>query len=303
MAYHAQRDAPDRHCPNGDAGQLHPQRPAAGRRAPPTPTARRSTTTATPTSATPRRYKAADIQTRRRPQQEGLALPAAAHPDALGRRRATPSAATAPPSRSSSAPTAATSIEFWHTNLVPSYYELDDFQVRTPTDVIGQHIHLVKFDVTSSDGAANGFNYEDGTFSPDEVRDRIDAINRPSGRIRRRPAPVRQPDRLRRPKRTPDQLDVVPVNDAYPHAPDAGDRARPLRPAARRPGLGRCPDHHPALGHRPAARQRRAATGPCGPSSPTTTSAPRPTSRSGLYAGLLVEPEGSTVVPARRRAG
>ena len=68
------------------------------------------------------------------------------------------------------------SIEFWHTNLVPSYYQLDDFQVRTPTDVIGQHIHLVKFDVTSSDGAANGFNYEDGTFSPDEVRDRIDAI-------------------------------------------------------------------------------------------------------------------------------
>ena len=61
---------------------------------------------------------------------------------------------------------------------MPDYYELDDFQVRTPTDIIGQHIHLVKFDVTSSDGAANGFNYEDGTFSPDEVRDRIDAINK-----------------------------------------------------------------------------------------------------------------------------
>jgi hypothetical protein len=70
------------------------------------------------------------------------------------------------------------SILFWHTNLVPAYYELDDFQVRTPTDVIGQHIHLVKFDVTSSDGAGNGFNYEDGTFSPDEVRERIEAINK-----------------------------------------------------------------------------------------------------------------------------
>ena len=70
-------------------------------------------------------------------------------------------------------------IEFWHTNLVPSYYELDDFQVRTPTDVIGQHIHNVKFDVTASDGSANGYNYEDGTFSPDEVRDRINALNRP----------------------------------------------------------------------------------------------------------------------------
>lgn len=68
-------------------------------------------------------------------------------------------------------------IEFWHTNLVPDYYELDDFQVRTPTDVLGQHIHLVKFDVTASDGAANGFNYEDGTFSPNEVRERIKGIN------------------------------------------------------------------------------------------------------------------------------
>ncbi|MFQ5399507.1 MAG: copper oxidase [Anaerolineae bacterium] len=64
----------------------------------------------------------------------------------------------------------------YHTNLVPGVYELDDFQVRTPTDIIGQHIHLVKFDVTSSDGSANGFNYEDGTFSPDEVRERINAI-------------------------------------------------------------------------------------------------------------------------------
>ena len=72
-------------------------------------------------------------------------------------------------------------IEYWHTNLVPNYYELDDFQVRTPTDVIGQHIHLVKFDVTSSDGAGNGFNYEDGTFSPDEVRERIEAINKGGG--------------------------------------------------------------------------------------------------------------------------
>ncbi|HJX27380.1 MAG TPA: copper oxidase, partial [Thermoanaerobaculia bacterium] len=67
-------------------------------------------------------------------------------------------------------------INFWFTNLVPHEYKLDDFQVRTPTDVLGQHIHLVKFDVTASDGAANGFNYEDGSFSPGEVRERIHAI-------------------------------------------------------------------------------------------------------------------------------
>ncbi|NPC85160.1 hypothetical protein HPC49_44060, partial [Pyxidicoccus fallax] len=72
-------------------------------------------------------------------------------------------------------------IEYWHTNLVPDYYQLDDFQVRTPVDILGQHIHLVKFDVTASDGAANGWNYEDGTFSPDEVRARIKAINATGG--------------------------------------------------------------------------------------------------------------------------
>lgn len=67
-------------------------------------------------------------------------------------------------------------ITYHLVNLIPFEYAMDDFQVRTPTDVIGQHIHLVKFDVTSSDGAANGFNYEDGSLSPDEVRERIHAI-------------------------------------------------------------------------------------------------------------------------------
>ncbi|HSG39909.1 MAG TPA: copper oxidase, partial [Thermoanaerobaculia bacterium] len=72
-------------------------------------------------------------------------------------------------------------IEFQLTNLVPKEYNLDDFQVRTPTDILGQHIHLVKFDVTASDGAANGFNYEDGSFSPEEVRARVAAIRAYNG--------------------------------------------------------------------------------------------------------------------------
>jgi hypothetical protein len=70
---------------------------------------------------------------------------------------------------------------YQHANLVPNVYELDDYQVRTPTDVLGQHIHLVKFDVTSSDGSGNGFNYEDGTFSPEEVVERIEAIRANNG--------------------------------------------------------------------------------------------------------------------------
>jgi manganese oxidase len=68
-------------------------------------------------------------------------------------------------------------IHYVLANLVPKDYELDDFQVRTPTDILGQHIHLVKFDVTSSDGASNGWNYEDGTLGPGEVAERIGAFN------------------------------------------------------------------------------------------------------------------------------
>lgn len=66
---------------------------------------------------------------------------------------------------------------YQHTNLIPEYFEYDDFQVRTPTDVIGQHIHLPKWDLTAADGSANGWNYEDGTLSPGAVRERIHAIN------------------------------------------------------------------------------------------------------------------------------
>ncbi|MNZ33495.1 hypothetical protein D3C78_508410 [compost metagenome] len=67
-------------------------------------------------------------------------------------------------------------VQYQHTNLIPSFYELDDYQVRTPTDVVGQHIHLPKWDVVSADGAANGWNYEDGILSPATVVERIHAI-------------------------------------------------------------------------------------------------------------------------------
>jgi manganese oxidase len=72
-------------------------------------------------------------------------------------------------------------ITYHLVNLIPKEYNLDDFQVRTPTDIVGQHIHLVKFDVTSSDGAANGWNYEDGSLSPQDVVARIAAIRAYNG--------------------------------------------------------------------------------------------------------------------------
>jgi len=102
-------------------------------------------------------------------------------------------------------------IQFWHTNLVPNYYELDDFQVRTPTDIIGEHIHLVKFDVTSSDGASNGFNYESGTFSPEEVRERIYAINQEKGLYAFDPATGYVDKNGKR-----ELLEVKKVKDYYP---------------------------------------------------------------------------------------
>ncbi len=80
-------------------------------------------------------------------------------------------------------------INFKSTNLVPSALNADDYQIYTPTDTIGQHIHLVKFDVTSSDGSGNGYNYEDSTFSPDEVRERIFANNRTPGATKLAPKP------------------------------------------------------------------------------------------------------------------
>ncbi|UQA59335.1 copper oxidase [Polyangium aurulentum] len=67
------------------------------------------------------------------------------------------------------------------TNLLPANLEEDDFQIFTPTDIIGEHVHLVKFDLTSSDGAANGFNYEDGTFAAEEVVALIEAANQNGG--------------------------------------------------------------------------------------------------------------------------
>ncbi|MFN7055073.1 hypothetical protein [Hyphomonas sp.] len=67
---------------------------------------------------------------------------------------------------------------FYQTNLVPEFYYVDDYQVTSPTDIIGQHIHLPKWDLVAADGAANGWNYEDGALGAETVRYRIRAINR-----------------------------------------------------------------------------------------------------------------------------
>lgn len=49
-------------------------------------------------------------------------------------------------------------IEIRFTNLLPEFIEASEFQLRMLTDIISDHIHLVKFDTTVSDGAANSWN-------------------------------------------------------------------------------------------------------------------------------------------------
>lgn len=49
-------------------------------------------------------------------------------------------------------------IEIRFTNLLPEYIDASPFQRMTLTDIVGYHIHLVKFDTIVSDGAANGWN-------------------------------------------------------------------------------------------------------------------------------------------------
>lgn len=49
-------------------------------------------------------------------------------------------------------------IELHTTNLLPEFIEGSPFQQRTRTDIVGHHLHLVKFDTIVSDGSANGWN-------------------------------------------------------------------------------------------------------------------------------------------------
>lgn len=49
-------------------------------------------------------------------------------------------------------------IELRTTNLLPEFLQGNAFQLKTKTDIVGHHVHLVKFDTITSDGAANGWN-------------------------------------------------------------------------------------------------------------------------------------------------
>jgi hypothetical protein len=61
-------------------------------------------------------------------------------------------------------------INFAMTNLSPNWVGGDAYLRIRQTNMAGQHVHLVKFDVTASDGASNGWNYQQAAFTDEQVR-------------------------------------------------------------------------------------------------------------------------------------
>ncbi|MFL6168216.1 MAG: SdrD B-like domain-containing protein [Ornithinibacter sp.] len=60
-------------------------------------------------------------------------------------------------------------INFALTNMAPNWTGGDAFQQLTQTNMAGGHVHLVKFDVTASDGGSNGWNYQQAAFTKDQA--------------------------------------------------------------------------------------------------------------------------------------
>ena len=60
-------------------------------------------------------------------------------------------------------------INFNLTNRLPNFIGNDAFIKLAQTNMMGQHIHLVKFDVLGSDGSSNGWNYQGAAFTKDQA--------------------------------------------------------------------------------------------------------------------------------------
>jgi hypothetical protein len=60
-------------------------------------------------------------------------------------------------------------INFSLTNMAPNWVGGDAFQQVQQTNMAGGHVHLVKFDVTASDGGSNGWNYQQAAFTAEQA--------------------------------------------------------------------------------------------------------------------------------------
>jgi len=61
-------------------------------------------------------------------------------------------------------------VNFALTNMLPNFVGGDVFSQLAQTNMAGQHIHLVKFDVTASDGASNGWNYQQAAYTREQAQ-------------------------------------------------------------------------------------------------------------------------------------
>ncbi len=60
-------------------------------------------------------------------------------------------------------------INFELTNRTPNWLGDDAYQQLVMTNMVGAHIHLVNFDVLGSDGASNGWNYQQAAFTQEQA--------------------------------------------------------------------------------------------------------------------------------------
>lgn len=67
-------------------------------------------------------------------------------------------------------------INFNLSNYLPNWFGGDAFVQLTQTNMMGGHIHLVKFDVLASDGSSNGWNYQQAAFTQLQTRFKNDIL-------------------------------------------------------------------------------------------------------------------------------
>ena len=63
-------------------------------------------------------------------------------------------------------------INFNLTSYLPNWHGGDAFVQLAQNNMVGGHIHLVKFDVMGSDGSSNGWNYQEAAFTKEQLRRR-----------------------------------------------------------------------------------------------------------------------------------
>ena len=104
-------------------------------------------------------------------------------------------------------------INFSLTNMAPNWTGGDAFQQLTQTNMAGGHIHLVKFDVTASDGGSNGWNYQEAAFTPGAGRAHPQAGRR-RGHLHARAPRFYGGEQHRLPHRRPDVSWTPPADSA-----------------------------------------------------------------------------------------